>query len=161
MNNFDLEISINYQGFDSSLLPGIKQAVKAVFDFIQSEENYALSFLVCGDEQIQELNKTYRGADRVTDVLSFPNKFQLPDSKVFFLGDVILSYPTALKQAEKYHHAVSHELALLSVHGVLHLLGYDHETVEDEAEMWRIQKTILNNFGVDIALLPGEVYEKE
>jgi len=84
-----------------------------------------------GDEQIRELNSQYRRKDVATDVLSFPmgtkGKFDKnPDSDAYVLGDVVISLETAAKQAETYGHSLQEEVAFLTVHSVLHLLGYDH-----------------------------------
>ena len=161
MKNYKLDISITHKEFDKSLLPIVKQAVQAVFDQVAEIEKSSLSILICGDEKIRELNKTYRGIDRVTDVLSFPSDEQDPETNELFIGDVVISYPTAVKQADKFQHSVSQELALLSVHGVLHLMGYDHSTIEDEKIMWQLQKNILNSIGYISDLLSGESYAQE
>lgn len=161
MNSIKLDISSKCKEFDKSLLQVIKRAVLAVFDFFDKDEPYSLSMLICSENKIKELNLTYRGVDRVTDVLSFPSEIHVPETDELFLGDIVISYPTAVRQAEKYQHPVSHELALLSIHGVLHLLGYDHSELADETEMWRLQETILNSIGYDIKLLPGESYAQE
>jgi probable rRNA maturation factor len=97
-----------------------------------------LSLTITDDATIQELNATYRDIDKPTDVLSFPllnpgeeGGFILPPDAPVHLGDIVISFPRAKEQAQEYGHSLERELGYLTVHGVLHLLGYDHE---DEAE---------------------------
>lgn len=145
MKKNQLTVSSKVKDFDKSLLSVVKQAVQITLDQASVNENYSISILISDDEKIRELNKTYRGIDKTTDVLSFSSGDQFPDSKTIYLGDVVISYPTALRQSVKHEHPVSHEMALLSVHGVLHLLGYDHATIEEEKKMWHLQETILSS----------------
>jgi len=115
------------------------------------------------DERIQELNRTYRYKDQPTDVLSFAMQEEGEDEpEIFFeteeeaaemdrvdmLGDIIISVPTARRQAEEYGHGLERELAFLAVHGFLHLIGYDHLTEEDEKEMFGRQEEILVAMGL-------------
>lgn len=101
-----------------------------------------ISLVITGQEQIQELNRSYRGRDEPTDVLAFSMlekkddaPFIAPPDGILHLGEVIISYPQAIIQAEENRHPVEKELALLIVHGVLHLLGYEHDTPEAEQKM--------------------------
>lgn len=94
----------------------------------------SLGVLFTSDRRIRELNRTYRGKDRSTDVLSFPGG-ETPEGT--HLGDVAVSVPTALRQAKAAGHPPEEELETLLLHGVLHCLGYDHET--DDGEMERIE----------------------
>jgi len=105
------------------------------------QANVELNLLLTDDEQMRTLNRTFRGLDKPTDVLSFSQiegrdaRFVLPPSSVTMLGDVIISIDTAARQAAEQGHSLAYELRHLAVHGGLHLLGYDHETDEEEAEM--------------------------
>jgi probable rRNA maturation factor len=111
------------------------------------------------DARIQELNREYRGKDMPTDVLSFAMLEEEEDepeiyfeteeeaAEVTMLGDVIISVPTAKRQAEEYGHSLERELAFLAVHGFLHQIGYDHMTEEDEKEMFARQDAILDAAG--------------
>ncbi len=112
---------------------------EAVFKHLDMEENnYEISLLITDDETIHQLNKEYRQKDRPTDVLSFPM-----DDEVM-LGDIVISLDTVKKQASEREINVDREAAFLFIHGLLHLLGYDHETsVEDEKEMFALQEEIL------------------
>ncbi len=120
----------------------------------------ALTVVVTDDEMVQSLNRDYRGVDAPTDVLSFaaqeatatePVLADLPPELVAemsnYLGDVLIAYPYAAHQAAHHQNSVQAELRLLVVHGVLHLLGYDHATPEEEAAMWALQSEILASFG--------------
>jgi probable rRNA maturation factor len=100
-----------------------------------------LAFL--GDEQLRDLNQEFRSIDRSTDVLSFSSRMLDPESGIPHLGDVVISVPAAKSQAEHGDHGVSQELELLVVHGVLHLLGFDHDTRSRKARMWQIQNQVL------------------
>lgn len=97
--------------------------------------DYVVSLHLVSDATIRALNAEHRSKDAVTDVLSFPlidsRDFVLPPGETIQLGDVVISYPTALSQADDFGHSVEREVAYLVAHGVLHILGYDHE---DEAE---------------------------
>ena len=95
------------------------------------------------------MNLETRGVDRPTDVLSFPVFDEDFGVGYAVLGDIVISYDTAKRQAEQYGHSLERELAFLTVHSVLHLLGYDHETSpEDEKEMFSRQEAILVSMGL-------------
>lgn len=96
-----------------------------------------------------DLNKTYRGQDRPTDVLSFSQRegdLANPDDPL--LGDIVISIDRALEQAQDYGHSPEREVAFLAVHGLLHLLGYDHEVAEDERVMMDRTEAILAPLGL-------------
>ena len=108
-----------------------------------------LGVVVTDDATVRELNSRYLGVDEPTDVLSFglgeedDVPFALPPDEAPSLGEVIISYPTAVRQAEEEGHGVEAEVAHLLVHGILHLLGYDHSEAEDERIMRRREDEIL------------------
>ncbi|MCF6092823.1 rRNA maturation RNase YbeY [Microaerobacter geothermalis] len=116
-----------------------------------------VSVSLVGDEEIQQLNKEYRGINRPTDVLSFAiEEMGEGEDMIYFeesgqeaedypalLGDIIISIPRAMKQAEEYNHSFERELGFLVVHGFLHLLGYDHQTEEEEKKMFSRQEEVL------------------
>lgn len=118
------------------------------------------SITLTDNESIKELNREHRGIDKATDVLSFPSieydngEPQIqpgdmdPDSGQIFLGDIIISVEKAFEQAQSFAHSVDRELTFLAVHGILHLLGYDHETENEEKLMFSIQENILNEMGL-------------
>lgn len=101
-------------------------------------EDYTLNVVLVNNQIIQELNKSFRKIDKPTDVLTFP------DGEFKNLGDVFISLEKAKEQAETYGHTFSRELAFLTVHGLLHTLGYDHHTKEEETEMFALQESLLN-----------------
>lgn len=112
------------------------------------------------NQRIQELNLQYRGIDRPTDVLSFAMNetvegelaIQMDDETASelpnMLGDIVISVPQAMAQAEEYGHSLERELGFLAVHGFLHLLGYDHQSEAEEAEMFTRQEQILQRVGL-------------
>lgn len=107
-----------------------------------------VTVVITDDQGIQELNRDFMGLDEPTDVLSFPAQeeggpFVAAPEGGSYLGDVVISYPRAEAQAAEQQHPVGRELELLVVHGVLHLLGYDHATAEEKTEMWAHQDEIL------------------
>lgn len=102
-----------------------------------------LTIVLSDDAHLQALNRDYLGIDAPTDVLSFPSGEVDPDSGNVYLGDVIISYPRAIVQAQTAGHPVEAELKLLVVHGVLHLIGHDHAEEAEKAVMWAAQDEIL------------------
>jgi len=118
-----------------------------------------IGLVVTDSKTIQKLNKTYRGYDKSTDVLAFhmtPTTNQKPEQLfisppdgIYHLGEVVISYPQAVKQAQQQSHSIERELALLIVHGVLHLLGYDHELARDSRKMRAKENEILEKLELD------------
>ena len=123
-----------------------------------------VSVRLVSDEEIRRCNREFRGIDRVTDVLSFPMLEPAvpgdletaadvtgcfdPDSGEVCLGDIVISVPQCIRQAEEYGHGVRRELAFLTAHSMLHLMGYDHETDEEAGRMERKQESILAGLGI-------------
>lgn len=113
-------------------------------------DNLEFSVIVVDNEKIHELNKEYRGIDRPTDVITFAlednEDFPMMDTRV--LGDIYISLDKAKGQAVEYGHSFLRELAFLSIHGFLHLLGYDHMKEDEEKIMFDKQEEILDGFGI-------------
>lgn len=105
-----------------------------------ANKEVAITFV--SNEHIREINREFRHLDKPTDVLSFP--LEEEDA----LGDIIISIPRAKEQAQEYGHSFAREMGFLAVHGFLHLLGYDHETAQEEKEMFAKQEQILQEFGL-------------
>jgi len=131
----------------------LRQAVRATFESSGEKRAGELTVVITDDVQISELNRIYRGVDSPTDVLAFSaaeedKGFIAFPKVVAYLGDVIVSYPRAVEQAAAYGHPIEEELLLLVVHGVLHLLGYDHERASDKDDMWRRQGAALAALGI-------------
>lgn len=120
---------------------------------IGAEAEMSVTFV--DNARIQEINYEYRGKDQPTDVISFAMEEMgegeleiVNEDMPRVLGDIIISIPKTKEQAEEYGHSFIRELGFLTVHGLLHLLGYDHMTEEDEAIMFTKQKNILDGFGL-------------
>lgn len=112
-------------------------------------ENVEFNIIFVDSDTIHEINKNYRHVDRVTDVISFAledNETITLDHRV--LGDIYICVERAEEQAKEYGHSFLRELAFLSIHGLLHLLGYDHMEKEEEKIMFSKQEDILNEFGI-------------
>ncbi|MBT2685737.1 rRNA maturation RNase YbeY [Bacillus sp. ISL-37] len=119
------------------------------------QEGSELSVTFVSNERIQEINREYRDKDRPTDVISFALEEMgegeleiVGDGIPRVLGDIIISIPKAREQAEEYNHSFMRELGFLAVHGLLHLLGYDHMNEQDEKQMFDRQKEILDGYGL-------------
>lgn len=112
-------------------------------------ENVEFNIIFVDSDTIHEINKNYRNVDRVTDVISFAledNETITLDHRI--LGDIYICVERAEEQAKEYGHSFLRELAFLSIHGLLHLLGYDHMVPEEEKIMFQKQDDILNEFGI-------------
>ena len=121
-----------------------KKLIRSVFKYEKSPMFFNLIFVT--KDRIQQINKDYRGIDRVTDVITFAlmeNPDEIFMGAEFELGDVFICIDRALEQAEEYNHSVEREIGFLAVHGYLHLIGYDHMNEEDEKIMFTKQEEIL------------------
>ena len=117
----------------------------------ENVDNLEFNVIIIDNERIHEINKTYRGIDRPTDVISFA----LEDFKDIeyqnnyrLLGDIYISIDKVREQAKEYGHSEKRELSFLAVHGLLHLLGYDHMEKDEEKIMFEKQEMILNGYGI-------------
>ena len=128
----------------------ILKAANATLEHQQVEKGNSFSVVIEGDEKLKDLNNQFREIDAPTDVLSFPSDEFDPDSGETYIGDIIISYPRAKKQAEDGGHTCMEEIQLLTIHGILHLLGYDHLEPEEKDEMWKLQTEILDRLDVHI-----------
>ena len=113
-------------------------------------DNVVFNVIIINNDEIHEINRKYRGVDRATDVISFAleddKTFEVVETNMRILGDIYISIDKAREQAENYGHSLKRELSFLAVHGLLHLLGYDHMNEEEEKEMFKLQELIT---GVD------------
>jgi probable rRNA maturation factor len=125
-------------------------AAKKTLEFAQDPIDYDLSIVIEDDQTIEKLNGKYRKINKPTDVLSFESGEIDPETNRVYLGDIIISFDRAKVQAEACDHPLYDELQLLTVHGVLHLLGYDHADDEQKQKMWIIQESILKQLGCKI-----------
>jgi probable rRNA maturation factor len=135
-------------------------AKKIVRQILKAEDvapPYEVSLVFTDSETVQQLNRDYRGVDETTDVLAFymlsqnevDSSFTLPPDGVTRLGEVIISCPQAVEQASEHGHSSEIELALLIIHGILHLLSYDHEEPDEESRMRERERELLERY------LPG------
>ena len=144
MNSFEI---INETNNNIKELETVKNVLESALRYLKIE-NSIFNVIIVSTEKIHELNKTYRNIDRPTDVISFA----LEDDETFVktdyrvLGDIYICLDKAKEQAIEYGHSFKREICFLSIHGLLHLLGYDHMTKEDEEIMFGKQEMILNGF---------------
>jgi len=131
----------------------LQKAARAAFRSAGGQGAGALTVMVTDDAQVRDLNRVYRRVDAPTDVLAFTEAagadgFIVPRGETQYWGDIIISYARAMEQAATYGHPVEEELSLLVVHGMLHLLGYDHEQAGDKRKMWELQNAALVQLGI-------------
>ena len=141
-----MEININLErGLDGELPPKawLRSIVETALKAEAADPASELSLLIAGQERVRELNAAYLDEDHPTDVLSFAMTTPASEGEVFVsppdgirhLGEVIVSLPQATTQAREHGHSIKREIAILTIHGVLHLLGYDHDEPGKEREM--------------------------
>lgn len=143
-----IEVFNNY-GTDIKELGKMEEFIKYCVDKL-GLKNVVFSVIIIDDESIHKINKEYRGIDRPTDVISFAleDDKTIINSSVRMLGDIYISYDTVIRQAKEYNHSNERELCFLAVHGLLHLLGYDHMNNDDEKKMFDLQKELLDSYGI-------------
>lgn len=145
---FDNEVENFENNYEQDFTAIIEQALKT----LGIEDDVEVSCVLVDDERIHEINREYRHIDRSTDVISFA----MEDNDQFYvegmprtLGDIFISVDHAKKQAEEYGHSLRREMCFLFTHGILHLLGYDHMTDEQEKEMFGLQDQILGALDIE------------
>ena len=169
-------INDNKYKFDFDEVRLSKKIAKTVFEMEKCPYDFSFSISLVSNRKIRTINRNERGIDKATDVLSFPNlEYNTPanfkkyvktkkggstknalidisvldaDNKTIFLGDVVISYDTLIKQAKLYNHSVKREYSFLLTHSLLHLLGYDHMTKKDEIKMFKKQDMILDQLKI-------------
>ena len=132
----------------------VRKIVRQVLKAEQVASPYEVSLVFTNADRVKQLNRDYRGVNEPTDVLAFhmlperqsDSSFALPPDGVTRLGEVIVSYPQALAQAKERGHSLERELALLVIHGILHLLGYDHEESREAKKMREREKELLEKY---------------
>lgn len=130
--------NIEFNQFEDEILTLLNRSL----EILGIEKKMIMSVVVVDDETIRNYNKEFRDIDASTDVLSFVDGSEFDDE--ISLGDIIVSSETCIRQADEYNHSLRREFLFLVTHGILHLLGYDHHTEEEEKEMIRLQKEILS-----------------
>ena len=131
----------------------LRRVVRGALASADLRDAVEVGLLLTGDDRVRQLNRDYRGEDRTTDVLAFALEesevaFPRPSDALPSLGQVVVSYPQAVRQAAEYGHTVEREVAFLVVHGLLHLLGFDHQRPDDEARMLSKQEAIMTSLGL-------------
>jgi probable rRNA maturation factor len=157
-NHYQIHLEIEDDFLDQCNEEQLRAVVEATLRTC-NQPHGSLTLAITHDELVHELNRTYRGVDAPTDVLSFASReraeagqqlvlpIELAAELAEYLGDIVIAFPYAVRQAARLQTALAAELRLLAVHGALHLLGYDHATPEEEATMWAVQETVLGIFG--------------
>ena len=141
--------------FDEEIENVIKEAVKTTLEVLDwGDVDCIVDITVTDNENIREINREHRNIDRETDVLSFPQLEFSPEGEVevsdsdyldgfLVLGDIVISLEKAKAQSEEYGHSLKREAGFLALHSALHLMGFDHETDSDRAEMRALEEEIL------------------
>ncbi|PSR28611.1 probable rRNA maturation factor [Sulfobacillus thermosulfidooxidans DSM 9293] len=135
-------------GSSAELEETVRRVAIAALDNLGGLEDAELSIVLTDDSTIHELNRTYRGVDRPTDVLSFSQREGEDAFDDPVLGDIVISLDRTRQQALEYGHSFERELGFLTVHGILHLLGWDHETPDEEQRMMAKTEEILGGIGL-------------
>jgi len=144
MNNINIFYEIKYR-IDFDLKDLLEYALKKL-----NIDNVEFNVIFIDNNKIKEINKEYRNINKETDVISFA--LEDIDKSMFegkrLLGDIYISYEKSKEQAIEYNHSLKREISFLSIHGLLHLLGYDHMIKEEEIVMFKLQEDILNEYGI-------------
>ena len=155
-------LKLNYENMQKKveisdeIIKNLTLSLEKTLEFEEFYDNAEISLSFVDNEEIKELNKETRNKDAVTDVLSFPlgcnGEYDINrETGAYMLGDIVISVEHAIAQAETYGHSLQREIAFLTVHSMLHLLGYDHEKGGlDEATMFEKQEQILRELGLAI-----------
>ena len=128
--------------------PYLEEYYQKTLEILEIEDNYVLSLIICGPITIKRINRDYRNKDAVTDVISFAlldNEDAVEYEDCIELGDIFINRQRVFSQAKEYGHSVKREFVFLFVHGLLHLLGYDHMNKEDEEKMFSLQRQIVGD----------------
>jgi len=144
-------VNLHHELGNEKIGEGLTEITERTLKIIGAQPG-SLSIALVDDSVIRGFNLRYRGIDRPTDVLAFRDGQADLETGAIYFGDVIISIPTARTQAESAGHSLESELALLTVHGVLHLMGHDHAEDEEAGLMESMQSDILHQMGFDFAL---------
>lgn len=150
--NIDFVLDNEVENFENNYEQDFTAIIEQALKTLGIEDDVEVSCVLVDDERIHEINREYRHIDRSTDVISFA----MEDNDQFYvegmprtLGDIFISVDHAKKQAEEYGHSLRREMCFLFTHGILHLLGYDHMTDEQEKEMFGLQDQILGALSIE------------
>lgn len=143
--DFENRLDERFDGFESSYRYYMRKTIK----YLDRDPNFILETIIVDEATIREINRDYRQKDQVTDVISFAlddeveGEITVLENKHRLLGTILICGPVAIRQAEEYNHSLNREMKFLFVHGLLHLLGYDHMNKQDENEMFSLQDKII------------------
>ena len=152
-----IEIYDEINSGESAEICGIFEEVASFGgEAVLGHRNFEITITLTDGEAIRQINKEHRGIDSETDVLSFPlwdrrngeEPFKNPETDCIMLGDIIISLPRVKEQAEEYGHSEKREAAYLCIHGVLHLLGYDHMSDDEKQEMRAKEEELLSELKI-------------
>lgn len=138
------------EAFDEELPRALERAALLTLEAEGAAAESDVTIALTGEEEMRQLNCQYREVDGVTDVLSFEMHETMPDGRTY-LGDVVVCVPVAQRQADAQGHSLLAELSLLVVHGLLHLLGEDHDDAAARASMWAKQSAMLEQLGLSVS----------
>lgn len=154
------KVSITVKEKNIALPQNFRALIRKACNFTLKYEGFTdkaeINVTIVNDDEIQQLNRKFRDIDKSTDVLSFPlgedGVYDYnPESEALMLGDIVISADHAMMQANLYGHCIDREIAFLTVHSMLHLLGYDHVNgKEEEKEMFSRQEEILKTMGLEV-----------
>lgn len=130
-----------YPKIDHALL---KHAIQRTLAYLDKPE-MDITLRLTNDGELRQMNQTFRGIAKTTDVLAFNQDTIDPETKRLYLGDIIISVDRALQQAPENNHSLDEECAFLAIHGTLHLLGYDHSQPDKKEKMWPLQEEIFSD----------------
>ena len=144
MNKITIDNEYGYKNYKY-----LKKVLKAALKH-EKINNAVFSVIFVNEHDIKKINNSYRNIDKVTDVISFAfeDNGKLVYNNVRLLGEIYICIPRMIEQAKEYGHSEKRELSFLAVHGLLHLLGYDHMKEEDEKIMFELQERILDSYGI-------------
>lgn len=140
------ELSTKYK-LSKEILDNFKKITLCISEMEEIDENVFFEINIINNELIQKINKNYRKIDKPTDVLSF-SMWENQSIKTALLGEIYISYDQAKIQAREYEHSFEREICFLLIHGIFHLLGYDHIQKEDEKIMFAKQKIVMKNLAI-------------
>jgi len=135
-------------------LTAVEKAAQEALNEAHMTEEVELSIVFTDDEHMRQLNRQFRQVDASTDVLAFCDGTRDPQTERVYLGDVIISFPRVVEQAKEVNHSIEAELQLITVHGVLHLCGFDHHHQSSKQEMWAHMQAALDRLGFEGKLPP-------
>ncbi len=149
---FDIQIDVDEPFADDVDTTNLTMVAQQVLEAESVRPPATITIWITDDGELHTLNHTYRNVDRSTDVLSFgvddDDQFVAPPDEPRHLGDLAVSFPHVVQQAADYNHSRERELSYLVTHGILHLLGYDHEQPDDAQRMRAREESILNALGI-------------